>query len=98
MSIARGKSTSDNILLMLLRAACCIFLMVPTLSLSGCADTVPADRPLKRFTDLVRGYDHTLTKTEKNAVIEELQNDQARQRQQAEEATATIPEDAEKQQ
>jgi hypothetical protein len=70
--------------------------MLPMLWLGGCADTVPSERPLKRFTDLVRGYDQTLTKEEQKAVITELKNDKARQQQQAgEETIGSAPEPAE---
>jgi uncharacterized protein YihD (DUF1040 family) len=52
--------------------------------LGGCADSLPEAKPLKRFTDLVRGYDTTLTSSEKQAVITELQKDKERQQDQIE--------------
>lgn len=56
--------------------------MLPAVLLGGCADSMPEARPLKRFTDLVRGYDRTLTESEKEAVISELQKDKERQQEQ----------------
>jgi hypothetical protein len=82
MPIARGKSTRANILPMLLRSAYCLLVMLPALCVGGCADSMPDAKPLKRFTDLVRGYDSTLTSAEKQAVISELQKDKERQQEQ----------------
>jgi hypothetical protein len=59
---------------MLLRT---ILLMFPLL-LTGCADQLPSVKPLARFSDLVRGYDKTMTKEEQQAAIEELKAEQAR--------------------
>ena len=56
--------------------------LLPALLLGGCADSMPDGTRLKRFTDLVRGYDHTLTKSEKDAAIAELQKDKERQEEQ----------------
>ena len=58
-----------------------ILLMFPLL-LSGCADQLPSVKPLARFSDLVRGYDQTMTKEEQQAAIEELKEEQARAQQQ----------------
>lgn len=58
--------------------------MLPVLWLGGCADSLPEAKPLKRFTDLVRGYDSTLTNSERQAVISELQKDKERQQDQIE--------------
>ena len=63
---------------MLLRT---IVLTFPLL-LGGCADQLPSVKPLARFSDLVRGYDKTLTKEEQQAAIEELKEEQARAQQQ----------------
>ena len=54
--------------------------------LSGCADTLPDGGRLDRFTDVIRGYDTTLTRSEKEAAISELQGDKERQQAQIEEA------------
>jgi hypothetical protein len=74
-----------------LRTVCCILAALLTFWLGGCADTVPdTGQPLRRFTDLVRGYDRTLTKDEKAAVITELKKDKARQQEQiGQDETAT---------
>jgi hypothetical protein len=65
---------------MYLQPVACALAMLATLWLAGCADSIPnSGQPLRRFTDLVRGYDHTLTKDEKAAVITELKNEKARQ-------------------
>ena len=67
---------------MFLRSAYCLVALLPVLFLGGCADSMPDAKPLKRFTDLVRGYDSTLTSAEKKAVISELQKDKERQQEQ----------------
>ncbi len=56
--------------------------MLPAFWLGGCADTMTGGQPMKRFTDLVRSYDQTLTKAEKKAAIAELQQDKERQQEQ----------------
>ena len=56
--------------------------MLPVLVLAGCADSMPDGTRLKRFTDVIRGYDDTLTKAEKEAAISELQEDKERQQRQ----------------
>ncbi|MDX2316925.1 MAG: hypothetical protein QNK17_00715 [Hyphomicrobiaceae bacterium] len=43
---------------------------------------------MKRFTELVRSYDKTLTKSEKDAAITELQEDQERQQEQIDTSAA----------
>ncbi|MGI8724099.1 MAG: hypothetical protein ACR2J1_01780 [Methyloceanibacter sp.] len=50
------------------------------LFLSGCADSLTTGKSLSRFTDLVR-YDKTMTKEEQKAAIAELQEEQARAKQ-----------------
>jgi hypothetical protein len=67
---------------MFLRSAYCLMVLLPALLLGGCADSMPDGTRLKRFTDLVRGYDDTLTKSEKDAAIAELQKDKERQEEQ----------------
>jgi hypothetical protein len=47
-------------------------------------------QPMKRFTELVRGYDDTLTEKEKNAVISELQKDKERQQNQLEQGDGSL--------
>ena len=84
MTIARGNSTSANILLMFLRSVHFVVAALPVLLLGGCADQLPTGQPMKRFTELVRSYDKTLTKSEKNAAITELQEDKERQQEQIE--------------
>ena len=56
--------------------------MLPALWLGGCADQLPSMQPMKRFTELVRSYDDTLTDSEKKEVISELQKDKERQQEQ----------------
>ena len=79
--IARGKSTRANILPMFSRSAYCLVALLPVLLLGGCADSMPDGTRLKRFTEVIRGYDSTLTKSEKEAAISELQKDKERQEQ-----------------
>ena len=66
-------------------------MMLPALWLGGCADTMTAGQPMKRFTDMVRGYDQTLTKSEKEAAISELQQDKQRQQEQLEQGDGAPP-------
>ena len=80
--IARGKSTRANILPMFLRSACCLLAVLPVFLLSGCADSMPDGTRLKRFTEVIRGYGTTLTKSEREAAISELQQEKERQQQQ----------------
>jgi hypothetical protein len=80
--IARGKSTRANILPMFLRSACCLLAVLSVFLLTGCADSMPDGARLKRFTEVIRGYDTTLTKSEKDAAISELQQEKERQQQQ----------------
>jgi len=63
------------------RSAYCLVAMLPVLLLGGCADSMPDGTRLKRFTEVIRGYDSTLTKSEKAAAISELQKDKERQEQ-----------------
>jgi len=84
VSIARGKSTRANTLPMFSRTAYCFVAMLPVFLLAGCADTMPDGTRLKRFTDVIRGYDNTLTKSEREAAISDLQKEKERQEQQVE--------------
>lgn len=66
--------------------------MLLALLLAGCADSMPDGSRLKSLKELVRGYDNTLSTTEKKAVISELQQDKQRQEEeltQAEKASKT---------
>ena len=65
--------------------------MLPALWLGGCADTMTSGQPMKRFTDLVRSYDQTLTKAEKKTAIDELQQDKERQQEQLEQGDGAPP-------
>jgi len=62
--------------------------LLPALLISGCAGSAPDTSRLKRFTDIIRGYDDTLTEAEKDAAISELQKDKERQDQQTGRAKA----------
>jgi hypothetical protein len=64
---------------MLLRQAHILVLLLLGVFLAGCTDTMPDRKPLSRFTDLVRGYDRTLTDDEKKRVIKQLREDKERQ-------------------
>jgi hypothetical protein len=78
---------------MFLRSArCALVMLLPVLLLAGCADAMPGGKPLKSLRQLVRGYDNTLTGSEKQAVITELKRDKERQQEElarAEEASKT---------
>ena len=56
--------------------------MLPVLPLAGCTASLPDGERLKRFTEVIRGYDETLTEAEKETAISELQQDKERQDQQ----------------
>jgi hypothetical protein len=56
--------------------------MLPVILLAGCADSMPDGTRLKRFTEVIRGHDNTLTKSEKEAAISDLQKEKERQQQQ----------------
>ena len=75
MPIARGTHK----ITMLLRRPHILVLLLLGFCLAGCTDTMPDRKPLKRFTDLVRGYDRTLTEEEKQRVIKQLREEQERQ-------------------
>jgi len=60
--------------------------MLPVLWLGGCAESMPSVKPLKRFSEMLRGYDSTLTNAEKQAAIAELQKDKQRQEEQIDQA------------
>ena len=60
--------------------------VLSVLLLSGCADTLPDGGRLQRFTDVIRGYDSTLSQDEKEAAISELQAEKERQQAQIDEA------------
>lgn len=62
--------------------------MLLALVLAGCADAMPDGSRLKSLKELVRGYDNTLTSSEKKAAIAELQKDKERQQQELGEAKA----------
>ena len=65
---------------MFLRSArCALVMLLPVLLLAGCADAMPGGKPLKSLRQLVRSYDKTLTGSEKQAAIAELQRDKERQ-------------------
>lgn len=71
MLIARGKSTRDNVLSMILRPAFCILMLLSALWLGGCADTMSAQAPPSAST-LHRDYDRTLTEEERKQAISDL--------------------------
>jgi len=71
MLIARGKSTIDNVLPMLLRPAYCIVVMLSALWLGGCTDTITAQAPPSAST-LHRDYERTLTEDERKQAITDL--------------------------
>jgi len=74
---------------MFLRSARCAVVLLPVLLLAGCADAMPSAKPLKSLRELVRSYDNTLTKSEKKAVITELQRDKERQQEELARAEGT---------
>ncbi len=49
---------------------------------------MPDTSRIKRFTDVIRGYDETLTPKEKEATISELQKDKERQDEKTERSEA----------
>jgi hypothetical protein len=97
MPIARGQVSIEALALgsrMSLSLSMRILLLLVTLGLAGCADTLTAGQPLQRFTDLVKPYNKTLTKEQQEAAITELRDektkhDQEAQAAQSEDQTAT---------
>ena len=73
---------------MFLRSAYCLMVLLPALLVGGCASSMPDTSRLKRFTDVIRGYDDTLTPKEKEAAISELQKDKERQDEKSERSEA----------
>lgn len=63
--------------------------MLPAILMAGCADSMPDGTRLKRFTEVIRGYDNTLTESEKKAAISDLQKEKERQQQQIGQAEGT---------
>jgi hypothetical protein len=78
---------------MSLRAPYRVLAILLVLSIGGCTNATVADTPmrmagkpadqstrtrLKSYTELVRGFDRSLTEAEKKAVITALQNDRER--------------------
>ena len=75
---------------MLPKFALRLLVVLLPLGLGACADSVTSGRPLSRLTDLVRGYDKTLTKSEQQAVIDEMQNDAKQREATREEETPSV--------
>jgi hypothetical protein len=62
------------------------------LGVSGCADSLTSKGPIGRFSDLVKGYDKTLTKEQQAAAIAELQSEAKHQEGAApQDGTASVP-------
>jgi uncharacterized protein HemX len=62
------------------------------LGASGCADSLTSKGPMARFSDLVKGYDKTLTKEQQAAAIAELQSEAKHQEGAApQDGTASVP-------
>jgi uncharacterized protein HemX len=57
------------------RFASWILVAMLALGAGGCADSVASKGPIGRFSDLVKGYDKTLTKEQQAAAIAELQSE-----------------------
>ncbi len=65
---------------------------VLALGASGCADSLASKSPMARFSDLVKGYDKTLTKEQQAAAITELQSEAKHQEGAApQDGTAPVP-------
>ena len=60
------------------RSALRLLAVLLPLGLGACADTLTSGQPVASSSELLREYDKTLTKTEQEAVISELQKDQAK--------------------
>ncbi len=57
--------------------------------LTGCASSLPEQGPLQRFSDAIRSYDNTLTKSEREAAISNLKEEKDRQQAQVEQVKST---------
>lgn len=87
---ARGNLHQSRIVTMFTRSAYALVAAITVLLLGGCASSMPDTSRLQRFTEVIRGYDSTLTKTEKEAAISDLQNEKERQQGQVQQ-TAGAP-------
>jgi len=76
---ARGNLYQSRIVTMFARSAYGLVAAMTVLLLGGCASFMPDTSRSQRFTEVIRGYDSTLTKTEKEAAISDLQNERERQ-------------------
>jgi hypothetical protein len=82
----RHGSNKNSLLTKMLRTlprlALRLLAVLLPLGLGACADTLTSGQPLASSTELLHGYDKTLTKTEQQAAINELKSDQAKAAQQ----------------
>ncbi len=63
--------------------------LLSVILLSGCASSLPDQGPLQRFSDVIRSYDNTLTKREREAAISDLQKEKDRQQVQVKQVKST---------
>ena len=52
--------------------------------LSGCTSSLSDPGPMQQFSDVIRSYDRTLDKSERNAAITDLKHEKERQQAQVE--------------
>jgi hypothetical protein len=57
--------------------------------LTGCASSLPEQGPLQRFSDAIRSYDNTLTKSDREAAIADLKEEKDRQQAQVEQVKSS---------
>lgn len=72
-----------------LQSAYRLMAVLSVILLSGCASSLPDQGPLQRFSDAIRSYDNTLTKSEREAAISDLKDEKDRQEAQVEQVKST---------
>ena len=74
----KRKLALGSILRMLLRLTALTLTVLTVLPLVGCAETSATADSNQRFSELMKPYDKTLTRTQQKEAISELQNAQAK--------------------
>jgi hypothetical protein len=93
--VGKRKLAFGSILRMLLRLTALTLTVFTVLPLVGCAETSATADSNQRFSELIKPYDKTLTRTQQKETISELQNAQAKKTEdgaaEGQAATGTTP-------
>jgi hypothetical protein len=76
--VGKRKLAFGSILRMLLRLTALTLTVLTVLPLVGCAETSATADSNQRFSELMKPYDKTLTRTQQRETISELQSAQAK--------------------